>query len=173
MEKENAESSANIEDRKPKKSSAMTLLIAGAVVLVIGFLMLQLSRNNPESVGVEEKYKVADEGQQSNKYKTKSDDQASVTIDVTPIELGASNEVNNFDIIINTHTVALDYDFADIITLEDDMGNKYKSIKWDGGSGSHHINGEISFPELESEVKSVKMTIDGVAGVKRYFDWEL
>ena len=76
--------------------------------------------------------------QADSKYHTKTDDQANVTIEVTP-NFGLERQENIFELSFNTHSVDLNFDFQKIIILRDDLGNIYKAKNWTGGQGGHHL----------------------------------
>jgi len=101
-----------------------------------------------------------------------SDDQGQVTVDVTPVFLEPGKETK-FSVTLNTHTVELSYDLLTVSNLADDKGNNLKPISWSGGSGGHHLVGELVFPSLSTKAKSVQLTIANISGFDRKFRWEL
>lgn len=109
----------------------------------------------------------------SNKYETQTKDQASVTIDITPKQLGIKEDENIFTIALNTHSVELDSNFSEIMVLKDDLGNLYSAIEWTGNKGGHHISGDIIFPQIDKQAKSITLQINGINQVDRIFKWIL
>jgi hypothetical protein len=106
-------------------------------------------------------------------YSPQTDDQASVEVEIIPVKLGTKESANVFAVSFNTHSVSLDYDFAKISVLKDDLGNFYSAVRWNGESGGHHLSGELVFPKIDAGAKSVQLEINGVGGVKRTFSWNL
>lgn len=120
---------------------------------------------------------VITEGQQSvasANWATKTNDQASVTVVVTPIDLSAKSQEWKFDIGMNTHSVELDQDMTRSGVLIDDSGKTYKPIRWDGApGGGHHREGVLVFSPISHPVKTVSLIILGIGGVERGFTWQL
>lgn len=102
----------------------------------------------------------------------KTDNQAEVSVEVTPKELAAGSEVK-FEVVLNTHSVVLDQDLAKVSQLQDDQGNIYQPSSWDGGSSGHHLSGTLSFPQISQNAKSVDLKISQIGGVERTFKWNL
>ncbi len=109
----------------------------------------------------------------SSKYQAQTDNQARVTVDVIPKQLGVKEEKNVFAVSLNTHSVELDFDFTKIMILKDDLNNVYPAIEWTGNRGWHHVSGDIIFPKINQQAKSVELQIKGINGVDRLFRWEL
>ncbi len=77
-----------------------------------------------------------------------------------------------FEITIDTHSGSLDFDPAQISKIEDDLGNTYQPLKWEGSpSGGHHRSGILFFPQLDDKAKRIKLTIQDV--YLRIFEWDL
>lgn len=100
-------------------------------------------------------------------------DEAEVSVGVKSRQLGVNEEKNIFEVSFNTHSVDLNYDFAKISTLKDDLGNVYEAETWSGQSSGHHLSGELIFPKINVAAKSVQLVIDNINGVKRVFNWQL
>lgn len=109
----------------------------------------------------------------SNKYNTITKDDARVTVDVTPKQLGLEEENNIFSISLNTHSVELEFDFTEIMVLKDNLGNSYSALEWTGNSGWHHVSGDIIFPRIDESATSVELQINNINGVERVFNWSL
>ncbi len=105
---------------------------------------------------------------------TKTNDEGRVSFEVTPIDFSYDKPVS-FEISIDTHIDSLDFDLTEISVLEDDDGNKYNPIKWEGSSpGGHHRTGILSFPKLNGQTKYIKLVIKDVYGIpERVFVWNL
>lgn len=104
----------------------------------------------------------------------KTNSENSVSIEVKPIEFSYEKPVK-FDITIDTHQGSLDFDLTKISVLEDDKGNVYQPLSWEGSPpGDHHRSGILSFPKLSERTKFIKLTIKNVYNVpERVFEWNL
>ena len=109
----------------------------------------------------------------SQKWESKVDDQASVTVTVTPTLLSEESEEWKFDVIMDTHSVELDQDMTKVAVLIDEQGKEYKALNWKGPTGGHHREGIITFNKITPAPKSIEMKISGVGNVVRSFNWEL
>jgi hypothetical protein len=144
------------------------ILIIIAFVLVAGVLFVA-SRNkvdgpaSPSSTG------------QTSKWESKTDEQASVTIVVKPVELSAGALEWKFDVGMNTHSVELDQDMTKIAVLVDDQGRQYQPVGWEGAApGGHHREGILNFKSISPAPKSVELRILNIANVPvRSFSWQL
>lgn len=96
-----------------------------------------------------------------------------VTVDIEPITLGVTEEKSIFSVAFNTHSVELDFDFTEIIVLEDDLGNAYKALEWTGNSGWHHVSGDIIFPQINANASQVIVTINEIEGQSKTFTWDI
>lgn len=148
-----------------------------AIILLLGVLVLSLV-----TVVIRgEKSPQEQEVQTTNKYQTQTNSEGQVTVEATPIVLSDKENVK-FNVVLNTHSVALEKDLKDTSVLIDDKGNEYKPVSWDGGTGGspreageagHHLEGNLIFPKLSENAKSVKLTIKGIADIDRNFSWNL
>ncbi len=103
---------------------------------------------------------------------TKTDSQGEVIVEVTPKKIEAG--IFEFEISMNTHSVALDEDMVAISKLIDDRGDEYSATAWEGdGPGGHHRSGLLKFESATSKPKSIKLIIDRIGGVERNFSWNL
>lgn len=105
---------------------------------------------------------------------TKTNDENGVSIEVKPIDFSFDKQVK-FDIAINTHQGSLDFDLIEISVLEDDKGNKYKPINWEGSpSGGHHRYGTLTFSKIGEKTTFIKLIIKNVYDVpERIFVWNV
>ncbi|MDP3947441.1 MAG: hypothetical protein Q8Q41_01975, partial [bacterium] len=79
-------------------------------------------------------------------WETKTDEQPSVTIAVTPVEFGGDVKTWRFTVVLDTHLGSLDEDPTQIAMLMDDKGNTYQPTAWEGqGPGGHHREGVLVF----------------------------
>ncbi len=156
-----------------KKSNKKIFIVLVIISLILGIIFIFNNRKSgSDSLVSENKIENRYNQEADSKYQTKTDDQANVTIDVTP-DLGLERQENIFELSFNTHSVDLNFDFQKIIILRDDLGNIYQAQNWTGGQGGHHLSGEIIFPALNEDAKTIEMEINGVGGVKRVFKWDI
>lgn len=99
------------------------------------------------------------------------DTQAGISFTITPLEFNFNNPIK-FEVRIDTHSGSLDFDLTQISILEDDSGNKYKPIDWQGSPpGGHHRSGLLIFPKINSQTKKLRLIIQD--NYLRNFEWEL
>lgn len=106
-------------------------------------------------------------------WETKTEEQESVTVVVTPLDLSPNSKEWKFDVGMNTHSVELDQDMTKIVVLVDDQSKEYKPISWDGPVGGHHREGVLIFNQITPNPKSVELKISGIGDVVRSFTWQL
>ncbi len=105
------------------------------------------------------------------KLSSKTNSQDGITFEVIPLDFNFDDPVR-FEIKIDTHSGSLDFDMSKVSILEDDSGNQYKALNWQGSSpGGHHRSGVISFPRLDIQTKRLKLVIGSVS--PRIFEWNL
>ena len=110
---------------------------------------------------------------------TRSDEQGAVTFAVTPLNLSEATDSLEFDVSMNTHSVDLSMDLAQLATLTTDTGVSLQVEKWDATPGGHHVEGTLIFPATQ-DGKSVldgaaklTLTIVNVDAPTRVFEWSL
>lgn len=107
-------------------------------------------------------------------WETKTEEQESVTVVVTPLDLSPNSKEWKFDVGMNTHSVELDQDMIKIAVLVDDKGKEYKPLRWEGAeAGGHHREGMLIFNQITPSPKSVELKISGIGGVVRIFKWDV
>ncbi|OGH15136.1 MAG: hypothetical protein A2860_00065 [Candidatus Levybacteria bacterium RIFCSPHIGHO2_01_FULL_37_33] len=152
------------------------IIILSLVVLgvAIGFGVFVIGKNNQKgATDIQTSSQPAQQVQTiNNGYKKQQNQDAEVTVEVTPLKL-SSKENAEFAIVLNTHSVNLDKSLKEITVLEDDKGNIYNPISWSGGTGGHHIEGNLVFLPFSNKTKSVKLTIKQIGRVDRIFKWNL
>ena len=111
----------------------------------------------------------------SQKWETKTDEQASVTVVVTPIDLSSQSKEWKFIILMDTHSVELDQDMVKTAVLVDNNGKEYKPLRWEGAeAGGHHREGVLIFNQIPLTPQSVELKIRDIGGVpERSFKWDL
>lgn len=110
---------------------------------------------------------------------TKSDIQGAVTVEITPDNLDNPGDTLIFDVSMNTHSVDLSMDLAQLAVLSTDTGKTVQATQWDAPRGGHHLEGKLSFPStldgknLLDGAKSVTLTLNNVDAAARIFTWQL
>lgn len=149
-----------------KKTTTIILLIGSFIIGLSLYWFVQQNTSVDAQISQQEN---------SQKWETKIDAQANVTIVVTPLDISPRANEWRFDIGMNTHSVELSQDLKKIASLIDDSGNVYQPILWDGPQeGGHHIQGTLVFRAPTSVSKTVKLQIKNVGDVPvRMFTWEI
>lgn len=106
------------------------------------------------------------------------DEQGAVSVEVTPLNLDNPGKSLDFQVSMNTHSVDLSMDLADLASLTTDTGLTIQAENWDAPLGGHHVSGTLSFPSaagglsLLDGVSEITLVIDAVDGAVRTFRWE-
>jgi hypothetical protein len=110
---------------------------------------------------------------------TAVDEQGAVTVSVTPVDLSQAAATLAFEVAMNTHSVDLSMDLAELATLTTDNGRTVPATLWDAVPGGHHVSGVLTFPAvvegtavLEGATELI-LTITGVDAPSRTFVWSL
>ena len=109
---------------------------------------------------------------------TQVNNQGSVTVAITPLNLQGSDATLDFQVVLDTHAVDLDYDLTELAVLRDSQGNEYLPAAWDGPQGGHHVSGILSFNGrttiLEAGSTYLELELKDVARIpSRLFRWEI
>lgn len=116
---------------------------------------------------------------ESGSAETRVDEQGTVIVSVTPLNLSSPGTTLDFEVILETHSVDLSMDLAALATLTNDNGRTVKPTSWDGPQGGHHVAGTLSFPTeangelLLADASGLTLTINNVDAPERVFTWEL
>ncbi len=105
-------------------------------------------------------------------YSKESSTAGVVEVTAVPKELSAGREMI-FTLDLNNHSMELDYDYTEMAIVVDNEGNIYRPTRWIGGSGGHHVSGDLIFEKLSGKAKSVGLNIKGIDNKNVVFDWEL
>ena len=118
---------------------------------------------------------ISQQASSSQKWETKAEEEVSVTVVVTPLDLSPQSAEWKFDVGINTHSVELDQDMTKIAVLTDNQGKEYKPVAWDGAApGGHHREGVLVFRAVSPTPRSVELTIKDIGGSpERACKWDL
>lgn len=103
-------------------------------------------------------------------YETKQDSRGEITVEVAPVKLSRGDKVV-FRVLLDTHSVELNYDLKNLAVLSDDKGREYKALNWTGGLGGHHIEGELSFPPVNKDTKTINLKIFSIDKIDKVFSW--
>lgn len=151
-------------------------IIIGAIVLLIlaGALGFSLYQKN----GTEGESRVSEgnpslESEQTS-YKEQVNEGGGVTVTVKPLILTDSGTWD-FELTLQTHTVALDMDILKSVVLIDADGQEIPALVWNGDvPGGHHRTGTILFEPLNPVPDSLVLQVKDVAGVDVLtFTWKL
>lgn len=109
---------------------------------------------------------------------TRRNNEGSATVEVTLLDLSTGPGSLEFRVVLDSHSIALDYDLRDLTILVDDRGNEYRAASWDGTVGGHHVEGLLKFVGrdriLNTGASFLEVRMTGVAGVpSRTFRWDL
>lgn len=141
-------------------------VILSIIIVSFSFFLVSFKTSNPTP--------LTDSSVVEFDLPAKINDENFVSVEIKPIDF-SFNEPVKFDVSIDTHQGLLDFDLTKISLLEDDNGNIYEPLSWEGSPpGGHHRSGTLSFPRLSEETKFVKLIIKNVYGIpERVFKWEL
>jgi len=109
----------------------------------------------------------------------KSDEQGFVTVDITPEKFDNSEEALTFVVALNTHSIDLSMDLAELTVLTTDTGKTVQATLWDAPLGGHHVEGKLSFPSSFDETsvlmgaKNITLSIKDLDVPLRTFTWQL
>lgn len=118
-------------------------------------------------------------GSNAGNEMTRIDQQGMVSVEVTPINLGMPGDTLIFEVFMNTHSVDLSMDLAQLATLTTDSGLVIPASMWDAPRGGHHVSGKLTFPAIKdgapifNEVTSFTLQIRNVDADLRTFEWDL
>ena len=110
---------------------------------------------------------------------SRSDDQGTVRVAVTPLNLDPTSVTLDFSVDLSTHTVDLSWDLASQATLSTDTGLQVAGASWPVGSG-HHVEGTLSFPAHTADgrallegARTLTLTLRDTDVAERTFVWDL
>ena len=122
---------------------------------------------------------LADLPAKSGSAETRVDEQGAVIVSVTPLNLSSPGATLDFEVTLETHSVDLSMNLAELASLTADNGLTVLSSGWDGPQGGHHVAGTLSFPaEANGELlltgaSRLTLTMNNVDAPERVFTWEL
>lgn len=107
------------------------------------------------------------------------DQQGSVTVEVTPLNLSNPSDSLEFEVALNTHSIDLSMDLAALATLTTDTGLAVQATLWDAPRGGHHVSGKLVFPAMKDGrsilegAGKLTLTILSLDAPSRVFEWEV
>jgi len=110
---------------------------------------------------------------------TQVDEQGAVVVEATPLNLNLQDSTMVFEIVLNTHSVDLSMDLAQLAILTTDAGLTVKATKWDAPRGGHHVTGKLLFPftidgkSILDGTNSITLQIRDVDSSLREFVWRM
>lgn len=151
---------------KDLEEGKKAVVVLGVVGVVAAFAFTALSQQSL----AESKPSSA----QASDFKAASNSGGGLDVEVTPLALAPGME-SVFEVSFNTHQGSLDFEVAQVAFLEDDKGNDYKALKWEGDAPTgHHRSGKLYFEAVKEGAGKVALRIEGVYGVpERVFEWGL
>ncbi|MEK6220890.1 MAG: hypothetical protein N2D54_01420 [Chloroflexota bacterium] len=109
---------------------------------------------------------------------SKVDQQGAVEVSISPINLNSPENGISFQIGLNTHSVDLNMNLADLSIIELDNGLTLSQANWEGEIGGHHLSGVLVFPLSDKEIsqlnsaRQITLTIKNVDALSRSFIWQ-
>lgn len=148
------------------------IIIITILIIVVGVSSVLIINGRSDAISQEIDVSL-NEKVGDKKYDPKISEGASVVVEATPKTLSHLAEKTIIEVSLNTHSVDLNYDFASIMILQDDLGNIYPAIEWSGPSGGHHIYGDIIFDKINPEASSAILIIKSLNGVDHRLSWKI
>lgn len=98
-----------------------------------------------------------------------------VTVKVTPKDDLAGAEHWDFEVVLETHTVALDQDMAKAAVLVDGTGGVHPAVSWQGDPpGGHHRKGVLRFRAPAVPPAKIELRIAGIGDLPpMVFEWQV
>lgn len=148
-----------------RRAVVLVLIIAGAFIAA-NFLFTPQERF-PST-------KVSPGNFDIKKWESKTDDQASITVTVSPIDLSPQSEEWKFSITMDTHSIELNQDLTKIAALFDEQGREFKPISWEGSpERGHHREGTLIFKAIKPRPRSIELKLFDIGEIIRNFSWQI
>lgn len=155
--------------------SKLVLALLSILLLGGGWAVLRTASSTPTPVAADPQVPDADLGA----LETQVDEQGAVAVAVTPLNLDSAGAALGFEVSLNTHSVDLSMDLAELATLTTDTGLTVAAIEWQAPRGGHHVSGNLIFPAqvdgayILAGAGQITLTIRGVDAAERVFNWSL
>src|SRR3989344_6728065 len=129
-------------------------LFSAIIIIVLISIAVFVSTKKKETADTSKNSKI------SKFQETKTDLQNGVEVVVMPkqIEKGKPAE---FEVSFTAHEGDLAFDLVKISVLKFD-GKEFTAESWDGGSGGHHLSGNLVFPGLEKEPTKMILKMENI-----------
>ncbi|MEK7618515.1 MAG: hypothetical protein AAB410_05220, partial [Patescibacteria group bacterium] len=150
------------------------ILIIIVFIIAILDLLFLLSKNKTVSNPQNSRNPVASP-ESRTALEAKTNEEGPVKVKVTPIDVSQNSKLWKFNVVLDTHSVELDYDLTKAVSLFDEQGKEYKPVSWEGpGPGGHHIDGNLTFNTITPVPKEIEIRIVNVGDVAiRSLVWQL
>ena len=139
-------------------------IILTALALVGGFFIWRGFRRTEE---------VVLPSKSEPNLETLTNEEGDVVVIVTPKALVQDSW--SFEVVLDTHSVDLDYDLRSLSFLVDQKGREYKAVLWEGDPPEgHHRKGILKFKPLSPTPAAFMLKVRNVGSVgERSFEWQL
>lgn len=130
-------------------------------IMLIFFLVSKKTSNQSQSTPIPLASQTNEEGQ--------------VQVRITPINVTKKSSIWEFEIVLDTHTVELDYDLTKMTVLIDEQGREYKPVSRTGPvPDGHHLQGSLIFEGIKQTTEKIEIKVLNVGGIPvRSFKWGL
>lgn len=155
-------------------------IVGGLIALALTFYWVSFGPvgqggDRPQVAGERNDEKANSETRNGNELSlgTRSNSEGNVMFEIIPIEVSPGKETR-FEVTITTHQGDLAFDLKEKAHLLDDQNKRYEPIDWNGGSGGHHLTGELVFPVFSQESQKLTLVIEDASDVdERVFEWDM
>lgn len=141
------------------------------LIVLAGVVIFGISAKQKQKISVTTTPKTETRAQISS-LTPQTKTMGAVEVEVKPVSTQPGKDIV-FEVSMNTHSVELNYAYAQIATLTDGLGNSYKPTKWTGGNNGHHLSGQLIFGPLSENPKELTLTFSGVDNKVESFSWQL
>ncbi|OJX76752.1 hypothetical protein [Magnetospirillum sp. 64-120] len=144
-----------------------------AGIVYIGRRVMSLSRASVVAALVGLAIIASPPAARAEEFQAQTDRQGQVTVKVAPLALKADGWI--FDVVFDTHSVALDHDVTAVAALIGPDGREHKPTAWNGDpAGGHHRKGNLVFQPLDPMPSTLILKFRNVGPVpERSFSWPL
>lgn len=102
---------------------------------------------------------------------TLSNEDGEVKVVITPKAL--AQDFWSFEVTLDTHSVELTDDLAEVSFLVDENGKTFKALGWEGDPpGGHHISGILKYSPISPGPDNIELRIK-LNSKERSFKWKL
>jgi hypothetical protein len=147
------------------------ILCGGILLFLLGSIGYNLYQKNTDSVANVVTPETRTQVEVPNSYEEQVDENGPVTVTVKPIDI--SEESWDFEVTLQTHSVDLDMDILESVTLLDPEGEEILPDIWDGDApGGHHRTGILMFQKIDPMPDEIRVLVKDVGEASlREFIW--